>query len=45
MNYREFTASVRTARGTEAVTIRARNEDVARQRLLELGYLEVLWIL
>lgn len=41
----EFTASVRTQKGTEAVTVRASSKGAAVEKLLRLGYLEVLWIL
>lgn len=42
---REFTTCVRTGCGTQAVVINAYDVDDARERLLKLGYLEVIWVL
>ncbi|WP_255218889.1 hypothetical protein [Paraburkholderia kururiensis] len=41
----EFTANVKTARGTESVTVRASSKEAAILKLLRLGYLAVNWIL
>lgn len=43
---REFVAMTRNEKGgTEAVTINAFTEAEAREKLLKMGYYEVLWIL
>lgn len=45
-SYREFTAMTRCAKGgTEAVTVNACSDADARERLLKMGYHEVLWVL
>jgi hypothetical protein len=41
----EFTAKVKTKRGTESVTVRAADKERAVAKLLRLGYLAVNWIL
>ena len=42
---REFTASVKTVHGTQAVTVRADSAEAATKKLLSFSYVEVLWIL
>jgi hypothetical protein len=41
----EFTANVKTKRGTESVTVRAVSKDAAIAKLIKLGYLAVNWII
>ena len=41
----EFTANVKTARGTESVTVRASSKEQAIAKLLRLGYRAVNWII
>lgn len=43
---REFTVMTRSAKGgTESVTITAADEADAREKILKLGYHEVVWVL
>lgn len=44
MKMQEYVATVRTAKGTQAVTIKGLNVNDATARLLRMGYLEVLSI-
>lgn len=41
----EFVAQVRDARGKDAVIVEAESVELARQRLREMGYLAVVWIM
>jgi hypothetical protein len=43
---REFTAMTQNVRGsTQAVTVRAYDQDDAHMRLTRMGYAKVLWVL
>jgi Fe2+ transport system protein FeoA len=43
---KEFVAMVTLRKGgTEAVTVKAQSTDNAKRKLLEMGYLEVHWVL
>lgn len=41
----QYTAMVRTSKGTEAVTVIAASAMCAKEILLRKGYIEVLWVL
>ena len=41
----EFTAMVRTANGTQAVTVTGTSKEAATSKLFRMGYQAVLWIL
>lgn len=41
----EFVAQVRDAHGKQAVIVEAESKESARERLLEMGYLAVIWIM
>lgn len=42
---RQFCAMVRNGLATMCVTVRAGSEEKAREKLISLGYTQVLWVI
>lgn len=42
---KEFTACVRTAKGTQTVLVKEWTVGGATQKLLKMGYLAVVWVI